>query len=71
LEKGGPSEVNLFAWRVLSNRLPTTDNLRRRVLYLNAQLCMGRCGLMEDIDHLFLSCEFFWKIWLGIFIGLV
>jgi len=62
-----PLKVNLFAWRLLRNRLPTTDNLiRRHILHHNAQLCVGGCGIMEDINHLFLSCDFFGKIWIGI-----
>jgi len=40
--------------------------MRRHILHPNAQLCMRVCGLMEDIDHFFISCEFFRKIWLGI-----
>jgi len=24
-------------------------------------LIFSGCGIMEDIDHLFLSCNFFWK----------
>jgi len=24
---------------------------------------VGGCGLMEDINHLFLSCDYFGKIW--------
>ena len=62
-----PLKVSLFAWCLLHNRLPTTDNLiRRHILHHNAQLCVGSCGIMEDINHLFLSCDFFGKIWVGI-----
>jgi len=49
------------------------DNLiKRRVIQLNAQLCAGGCGNPEDVNHLFISCEFFEKIsfdisnWLGV-----
>ncbi|KEH43022.1 hypothetical protein MTR_1g080940 [Medicago truncatula] len=27
------------------------------------KLCAGDCGKMEDIDHLFLSCDFFGHLW--------
>jgi hypothetical protein len=62
-----PLKVNLFAWRLFLNRLPTTDNLiKRQVLQPNAQLFTGGCGMMEDAEHLFLSCDFFEKLWYGI-----
>lgn len=55
-----PLKVSLFAWCLLHNWLPTTDNLiRRHVLQSNAQFCTGDYGIMEDINHLFLSCDFF------------
>ena len=63
-----PLKVNLFSWLLLRNRLPTMDNLiRRRILHLNTQLCAGGCSKMEDVDHLFLSCNFFGKIWFCIY----
>ena len=44
-------KVSLFAWRLLRNRLPTTDNLvKRQILQPNAQLCVGGCGMMEDAN---------------------
>jgi len=45
------TNVRLFAWRLLPNRIPATYNLiRRRVLQTNVQLCMGGCG--SSISHL-------------------
>jgi len=62
-----PLKVSLFVWRLLRNRLPTTDNLiRRHVLQHNEQPCVGGCGKMKDVDHLFLSCDYFCKTWNGI-----
>ena len=68
-----PLKVDLFIWCLLRKRLPTTDNLiRRHILHHNAQLCVDGCGIMEDIDHIFISCDFFesFKIvipsWLGL-----
>jgi len=65
-------QVNIFVWRLLCNWLPTTDNLiRRRVLQSNAHYRSNGCGSSEDIDHLFLTCDFFGQIcyeifkWLG------
>jgi len=58
-----PLKVNLFAWRLLYNRLQTTYNLIiRHIIRHNAQLCVGDCGIIEDIDYIFLSCDFFRKI---------
>jgi len=37
-----------------------------RVLRPNVDLCVGGCGKPDDIDHLFLSCEFLEKIWYDI-----
>jgi len=59
-----PLKVNLFAWHLFRNRLPTMNNLsRRHILQHNAQPCVGGRGSMEDIDHLFLSFNYFRKIW--------
>ncbi|RHN39581.1 putative reverse transcriptase zinc-binding domain-containing protein [Medicago truncatula] len=53
-------KTSLFAWCLLRDRLPTTDNLiKRRILHLNVHLCMGGWGMIEDAKHLFLSCDFF------------
>jgi len=52
---------------LLRNRLPTTNNLtKRRILHYNVQLCVGSCDIIEDIDRLFLSCDFFENFWIGI-----
>jgi len=52
-------KVNLFAWRLLQNCIPTTYNLIKiRVLQPNIQFCSSGCGLQEDVDHLLLSCDF-------------
>jgi hypothetical protein len=60
-------KVNLFAWRLLWNRLPTYNLIRRHVLHSNAQLCASGCGKIDGINYLFLSCDVFGKIWLGIY----
>ena len=62
-----PLKISLFAWRLLRDRLQTTDNLiKRHILHPNAQLCVGACRTIEDANHLFLSCDFFDKLWYGI-----
>jgi len=65
--KDVPLKVSLFASRLLHNHIPTTSNLtRRQVLQPNVHLCVGGFGRLMDIDHLFLSCDFFGKIWYDI-----
>ena len=62
-----PLKISLFVWCLLCNRLPTTDNLiKRHILHPNAQLCVGGCSMIEDAKHLFLSGDFFGKLWYGI-----
>ena len=56
--KEAPLKISFFAWRLLRNRISTTDNLTRR-----QNLWVGGCGKHEDIDHLFLSCDFFEFFW--------
>lgn len=51
-------------WRLLQNRIVTKDNLvRRHVLTINDHLCTGRCGCIEDTNHLFVSCVFYSNLW--------
>ena len=68
-----PLKVNLFFWRLLLNHIPTKDNLLwRSVIQNNDKQCMGRCRVNEDVDHLFIRCDFFlgrmWSLisnWIG------
>jgi len=62
--KDVPLKVVLFEWRLFRDRLPTKDNLfRRRVLDVDAQICVGGCGLVETASHLFLHCHLFGSVW--------
>ncbi|RHN80487.1 putative reverse transcriptase zinc-binding domain-containing protein [Medicago truncatula] len=63
-----PLKANLFAWHLLHNRIPPTNNLiRRRVLRPKAELCASSCDLQKNISHLFFSCDFFTKLWFDIY----
>jgi len=71
--KAVPLKVNIFAWLLLHNWLPRTENLiKSRVLPPNSTSCSGGCGSQEDIDHLLLFCDFYGHIlyeiynWLGL-----
>ncbi|RHN54844.1 putative RNA-directed DNA polymerase [Medicago truncatula] len=60
-----PSKVVAFSWQLLLNRIPTKDNLlSRRIL---APVSLGRCEFCEQVaetaTHLFLHCEWTFKVW--------
>lgn len=44
--------------------IPTKDNLvQRGVLSQKGQICTGGCSRNEDIDHLFVTYEFYGNLW--------
>nr|GEY88388.1 RNA-directed DNA polymerase, eukaryota [Tanacetum cinerariifolium] len=50
-------EINVFAWRVRLDRLPTRNNLVRRGVVLDSSLC-PLCGLVpDDIHHFLFRCD--------------
>jgi hypothetical protein len=62
--KNAPLKVSICVWRLLRNRWPTKDNLRRRgVISLDSQLCVSGCGQIESADHLIIHCPFFGSLW--------
>jgi len=62
--KNVPLKVVIFAWRMFRDRLPTKDNLlRRHVINVDAQSCVGECGEMETSPRLFLHGDFFGSVW--------
>jgi len=57
-------KVSLFAWRLFHNRLPTKNDLvRRHILHIDDNLCVGGCGSLEIADHLHFSCDPFGSVW--------
>ncbi|XP_057789992.1 uncharacterized protein LOC131006854 [Salvia miltiorrhiza] len=55
----------MTAWRMLKNRLPTCDNLRKMKILLNDEesKCF-ECGMQEEsINHLFLICPKTDEVW--------
>lgn len=74
-----PLKVKVFGWRLLLNRLPTRSNLADRCVILNSQdkICVFCFHVVEEADHVFLTCprtRMVWKeveSWLGIFIPTV
>ncbi|GJT36303.1 ribonuclease H-like domain-containing protein [Tanacetum coccineum] len=52
-----PIKINVFAWRVRLDRLPTRINLIRRGVVLESPLC-PMCGLIpKDIHHVIFRCD--------------
>nr|GEV56067.1 RNA-directed DNA polymerase, eukaryota [Tanacetum cinerariifolium] len=52
-----PIKINVFAWRVRLDRLPTRVNLFRRGVVLESSQC-PMCGLLpEDIHHVIFRCD--------------
>ncbi|AES90772.1 hypothetical protein MTR_4g097730 [Medicago truncatula] len=41
-------------------------NKEVQIIQPNAQVCVGGCGILEDAEHLFFSCDFFDKLWYDI-----
>lgn len=59
-----PQKSKAMVWRLLWNRLPTMDNLRKRILVSEAD---GKCVCCKRIEetsrHFFLECLEIHKIW--------
>jgi len=61
------SKVSMFAWRLLQDRIPTRSNLvRRHVLQPTNNVCVGGCGSSETVDHLFIGCDVFGRVWYSV-----
>lgn len=62
--KNPPLKVVAFAWKVLRRRIPTKDQLARRInggQNLNLSCCL--CNIEpESVDHLFFRCSFLHKV---------
>ena len=58
-----PIKVNIFAWRIRWNRLPTRMNLETRGVDVESIMCpcCGESG--EEVNHLFVSCVMAKQLW--------
>ncbi|GKC01005.1 RNA-directed DNA polymerase, eukaryota, reverse transcriptase zinc-binding domain protein, partial [Tanacetum coccineum] len=62
-----PRKVNVCAWRVAMDRLPTRENLLRRgLINLDSSSCFFCGSDVESKEHCFLSCPKIKLIWLKI-----
>nr|GEY60300.1 RNA-directed DNA polymerase, eukaryota [Tanacetum cinerariifolium] len=52
-----PIKVNVFAWRLASNKLPTRFNMSSRGLEIPSMVCAICNVWVETSDHLFFSCS--------------
>nr|GEU63412.1 RNA-directed DNA polymerase, eukaryota [Tanacetum cinerariifolium] len=55
--KNIPIKVNIFAWRLALDRLPTRANLVQRNVVTESQSCPLCDAILEDTSHLFFNCS--------------
>ena len=57
------SKATIFAWRLIRERLPTKNNLRRRNVETNDVICPFCRSHDEDEAHLFFTCANILLLW--------
>jgi hypothetical protein len=58
-----PQKIKVFIWLVITNKILTKDNLKKRNWKGSSECCF--CGGLESIDHLFFKCSiarFVWRV---------
>nr|GEY35621.1 RNA-directed DNA polymerase, eukaryota, reverse transcriptase zinc-binding domain protein [Tanacetum cinerariifolium] len=61
--RGIPIKVNIFMWRLKLDKLPTQTNLVQKGIDINFLLCPICDNYVENVDHLFFSCEMALDLW--------
>ncbi|XP_057803708.1 uncharacterized protein LOC131019040 [Salvia miltiorrhiza] len=63
-----PQKARVTSWRLLRNKLPTCDNLRKRNIQLGEEeaMCNACCQHYESTVHTFIECPKTEKVWTGI-----
>ncbi|GJY39867.1 RNA-directed DNA polymerase, eukaryota [Tanacetum coccineum] len=51
-----PIKLNVFAWRLYLDRLPTKSNLIRRGIQVGSPICPNCISYDEDVPHIFFKC---------------
>nr|GEY44745.1 retrovirus-related Pol polyprotein from transposon TNT 1-94 [Tanacetum cinerariifolium] len=52
-----PIKVNVLAWKIYMDRLPTRVNLHRRGVQVSPISCPICCEALENLDHLLFCCD--------------
>ncbi|XP_021985842.1 uncharacterized protein LOC110882050 [Helianthus annuus] len=61
-----PAKVNIHAWRLEMDRVPTTDALKRRNVIVGDSRCI-LCNFEEETaEHMFTACYIASNVWQGI-----
>ncbi|KAH1217474.1 putative ribonuclease H protein [Glycine max] len=58
-----PPKVSAFSWRLLKNRLPSRDNLRKRQVTMPSYSCPLCDHEEESVDHLMFKCVMTRNLW--------
>nr|GEZ09502.1 RNA-directed DNA polymerase, eukaryota, reverse transcriptase zinc-binding domain protein [Tanacetum cinerariifolium] len=58
-----PIKVNVFLWRLVLNKLPTSVNLDRKEIDVDSVLCPICCVDVETVNPVFFSCEMAKDLW--------
>lgn len=68
-ENCAPLKVRAFCWRVVQDRVPTTENLIKRGVLFNdgSYMCCFCNSYSETCNHLFLFCKFAYFVWMYIY----
>lgn len=68
-DKSIPLKVGAFRWRTILDRIPTfTNTSRRSILTTNdSQMCCFCNSEAETSEHMFLSCNFSYSVWMHIY----
>ncbi|GJW20713.1 RNA-directed DNA polymerase, eukaryota, reverse transcriptase zinc-binding domain protein [Tanacetum coccineum] len=61
-----PRKINICAWRVFLDRIPTRANLVRRGIHVENPCCVFCEEHMESTNHCFFSCRIIKPIWIKI-----
>ncbi|GKC93798.1 RNA-directed DNA polymerase, eukaryota [Tanacetum coccineum] len=62
-----PIKINILAWRLINDRLPTRSNLDSRGIDLHSLLCPVCDDVIESAQHLFLHCNLACNLWSSVF----
>ncbi|GKC45716.1 RNA-directed DNA polymerase, eukaryota, partial [Tanacetum coccineum] len=58
-----PIKVNIFIWRLRLDKLPTLVNMDRKGIDIDSLICPICNEHVENVDHLFFSCEMAHDLW--------